>query len=118
MSLVMDMEAGLEHLGRGTAQHLGALLIVTEPTAVSARTASRIARLGQGLGLRLPGIVVNKASSPGLAEEIRPLLAGLEVIGTLPLDPAVAASEAVPVSGPFVEAVEKLRARLGQRVAS
>jgi len=43
-SLVLDMEAGLEHLGRGTAQHVGALLIVVEPTSASARTAGRIAR--------------------------------------------------------------------------
>jgi CO dehydrogenase maturation factor len=111
-SLVMDMEAGLEHLGRGTAQHVGALLIVAEPTAASARTAARIARLASGLGLRLPGVVVNKASSPGAGEALRAHLGGLAVLAELPLDRAVAESEAVPAAGPYVEAVDKLRHRL------
>jgi CO dehydrogenase maturation factor len=106
------MEAGLEHLGRGTALHLGALLIVSEPTAVSARTAARVARLAQGLGLRVPGLVVNKAASPQAVEQIRPYLEDLEVLATLPLDPQVGASEAVPTSGPYVEAVGELLQRL------
>ncbi len=36
LSVIMDMEAGLEHLGRGTAQHVGALLIVSQPTPAGA----------------------------------------------------------------------------------
>lgn len=115
LSLVMDMEAGLEHLGRGTAQHVGTLLIVTEATAASARTAARIARLAQGLGMRLPGVVVNKVASPEGAAAIRPHLEGLPVVAALPLDPGVAASEALPTGGPYVEAAEQLCARLRAR---
>ena len=111
-SLVMDMEAGLEHLGRGTAMHVGALLIVAEPTAASARTAARIARLAKGLGLRLPGIVLNKAASDDAAAEILPYLDGLPVLAALPLDDAVAGSEAVPESGAYAAAVERLRGQL------
>ena len=115
-SLVLDMEAGLEHLGRGTAQHVGALLIVAEPTAASARTAARIAVLARGLGLRLPGVVVNKATSPGDTQKVRPYLEGLEIMATLPLDVSVAASESVPSSGPLVQAVDELRQRLAARL--
>lgn len=114
VSVVMDMEAGLEHLGRGTALHVGALLIVSEPTAASARTAVRVARLAEGLGLRVPGLVVSKASSPEAVEQVRPYLEGLEVLATLPFDPAVAASERVPAAGPYVEAVGQLLQRLGR----
>jgi CO dehydrogenase maturation factor len=112
-AIVMDMEAGLEHLGRGTAMHLGALLIVSEPTAASARTAARVARLAQGLGLRVPGLVVNKAGTPEEVERVRPYLEGLEVLAALPLDPRVGTAEAVPTSGPYVEAVAQLLERLG-----
>ncbi len=110
-SLVLDLEAGLEHLGRGTATHVGALLIVVEPTPASARTAARIAKLAKGLGLRLPGVVVNKAL-PDSEARVLPYLDGLPIIAILPADPAVAESEAVPESGAYVEAVEKLRRRL------
>jgi CO dehydrogenase maturation factor len=112
LSLVMDMEAGLEHLGRGTAQYLGALLIVVEPTPASARTAERIARLAAGLQLRLPGIVLNKVSSPKDEQRVRPHLPDLPVIASLPQDAAVADSETAPAAGVFVEAVEALRQRL------
>jgi len=118
MSLVMDMEAGLEHLGRGTAQHVGALLIVAEPTTASARTAARIARLATGLGLRVPGVVVNKASSDEPEEKVRPYLGGLDVIGALPADPRVAGSEVVPEAGAYVDAVGALRNRLSTWLAS
>ena len=110
VSLIVDMEAGLEHLGRGTAQHLGALLIVAEPTPASARTAARIARLAHGLGLRIPGVVVNKVSSPDEVEtRVRPYLEGLRVIAALPMDDALLAVESLPKSGPYLEAVEGFR---------
>ncbi len=118
LSLVMDMEAGLEHLGRGTARDVGALLIVTEPTAASARTAVRIARLAAGLGLRVPGVVVNKAVSPGAEGKVERYLEEVGVFARLPADEGVAGAEVVPRSGAFVEAVEELRAQLAQWLAS
>jgi CO dehydrogenase maturation factor len=112
VSLVMDMEAGLEHLGRGTAQHVGALLIVAEPTSASARTAARIARLARGLGLKVPGVVMNMVTAASSIERVRSFLEGLEIVAALPRDEAVARSESVPESGPYVDAVEELRERL------
>jgi CO dehydrogenase maturation factor len=116
-SLVLDMEAGLEHLGRGTATHVGALLIVVEPTAASARTAARVANLARGLGLRIPGVVVNKAR-PDSEAKVLPYLGGLPIIAALPADAAVAESEAVPEAGSYVEAVEELRKRLQSFLAT
>jgi len=119
ISIVVDMEAGLEHLGRGTAQHLGALLIVSEPTPASVRTAARIARLARSLGLRLPGIVFNKVfSSEDPQASLRAYLDNLPVLAALPMDPAVAASESVPESGSYVEAVERLQECLWAWLAS
>jgi CO dehydrogenase maturation factor len=117
LSLVVDMEAGLEHLGRGTAQHVGALLIVVEPTAASARTATRIAGLAAHLRMRLPGVVLNKVASGEAEAMVEPLLGGLEVMGTLPYDAAVPASEVAPDSGAYTEAVDELRQRLLERLS-
>lgn len=115
-SLVVDMEAGLEHLGRGTAQHVRALLIVAEPTPASARTAARIGKLAAGLKMSLPGVVLNKSASSDDPAKLQPYLQGLEVLATLPYDAAVAASEAVPEAGPYVAAVDALRDRLGSHL--
>ena len=111
-SVVLDMEAGLEHLGRGTAQHVGALLIVVEPTSASARTAGRIAKLAKGLGLKVLGVILNKAASEDAKDKVTPYLDGLQIVAVLPADPAVAESESVPDSGPYVDAVARLRERL------
>jgi CO dehydrogenase nickel-insertion accessory protein CooC1 len=92
--------------------HVGALLIVVEPTPASARTAARVAKLARGLGLRLPGVVVNKARSREDEAKVLPYLGGLPVIATLPVDARVEESEAVPEAGAYVEAVEGLRGKL------
>lgn len=111
-SLVLDMEAGLEHLGRGTARHVGALLVVAEPAPASARTAVRVSRLAEKLGLRVPGVVLNKLPDARAAEAVRPYLEDLPVFAALPADAEVASSEAVPESGKFAAAVDELRDRL------
>jgi len=115
LSVVMDMEAGLEHLGRGTAQHIGALLLVTEPSPAAARTAARIARLAAGLGLRLPGVVLNKATSAASRAQVAPYLEGLPILATLPWDGAVAGGETVPAAGPYRDAVAHLLSHLEGR---
>ncbi len=114
LSVIMDMEAGLEHLGRGTAQYIGALLIVSLPTSAAARTAARLARLARGLRLRIPGVVMNGVSSSAELERLRELLDGLEIVASLPRDESVSGSEVVPESGVYVEAVERLREELSK----
>jgi CO dehydrogenase maturation factor len=116
-AVIMDMEAGLEHLGRGTARHIGALLIVTEPAPASARTATRIGRLARGLGLQVAGVVINKANSPGDEEKVRPYLEEVDIIASLPFDPVIAASETAVPSGPYAQAVEKLLADVSAMAA-
>jgi CO dehydrogenase maturation factor len=117
LSLVVDMEAGLEHLGRGTAQHVGALLIVVEPAAASARTATRIAGLAAQLKMRVPGVVLNKVVSSEAEATVGPFLEGLEVVGRLPYDAGIPSSEAAPGSGGYVDAVDELRERLSDRLS-
>jgi CO dehydrogenase maturation factor len=61
--LIMDMEAGIEHLSRGTAGAVDVMLVVTEPSASSIETAKRIIPLAQKLGIKNISVVANKIRS-------------------------------------------------------
>ena len=61
--VVMDMEAGLEHLGRGTARAVDKMIVVVEPGRRSMETAGEIKRLSQELGIKDLLIVGNKIRS-------------------------------------------------------
>lgn len=61
--VVLDMEAGLEHLGRGTARAVDKMIVVVEPGSRSIETARQIKRLSDGLGIKNLLIVGNKIRS-------------------------------------------------------
>jgi CO dehydrogenase maturation factor len=88
--VIVDMEAGLEHLGRGSSAAVDCLLVVVEPTKRSVETAHRIAALATDLGVRRLGCVVNKIESDEQVEEIRAALGAIPLAGTLPRSPALA----------------------------
>jgi CO dehydrogenase maturation factor len=81
--LLMDMEAGLEHLGRGTSRYMDVLIIVVEPTQASLRTADRIAALGRDLGLSNLCVVANKIRDGAEVEFVREKT-GMPVIAAVP----------------------------------
>lgn len=83
-ALILDMEAGIEHLGRGTTRGVDRMLIVVEPGQRSIDTARRIRQLGSEIGLTRFGIVANKIAS--LADEafVRQAFVGDEVLGAIP----------------------------------
>ncbi|WP_291327934.1 ArsA-related P-loop ATPase [Desulfovibrio sp. UCD-KL4C] len=58
--VLVDLEAGVEHLGRGTVTHVDGLVIVSEPSMRSFQTASDVARMGIELGLDNQVMVVNR----------------------------------------------------------
>jgi CO dehydrogenase maturation factor len=81
--VILDMEAGLEHLGRGTAGGVDCLLVVVEPSLRSLETAQRISALAKDLGIERVACVANKTAG---ADDVRLLEKGL---GSLPLLGAV-----------------------------
>jgi CO dehydrogenase maturation factor len=85
-ALVLDMEAGVEHLGRSTAKAVGLMLVVVEPGARSIRAAKMIRGLAADIGLDKLAVVANKVRGPEDAEAIDKALAGFEVLGHLPYD--------------------------------
>ena len=96
--VVIDNEAGMEHLSRRTDGAVDLLLVVTEPTVVGADTAKRIADLARKLRVTVKrkAIVVNRVGAGGLSDIVRQRLeaAKLDVVGEIPADDAVAQAAA------------------------
>jgi len=86
--VILDMEAGVEHLGRGTTKGIDYMIIVVEPGARSIETAGRIAELGRQIGIDKFGIVINKAGNEVELLDIEEKLKiyDLPVIGSIPFD--------------------------------
>lgn len=88
-TVLMDMVAGLEHLGRGTASSVDAMFIVVEPGQRSVGVGADIARLGKDLGIPAIWVVANKIRSEEDLAFIRERLDGLPLAGWLPRDDRV-----------------------------
>jgi len=84
-ALLMDMEAGIEHLGRATAQSMDALLVVVDPTPWSVQTALRVKKLAADLGLKKVLAVANRADE-SQAEGIRRNLGEIPLLGCIATD--------------------------------
>ena len=84
--LIMDMEAGIEHFGRGTAGAVDALVVVVEPGRRSLQTALKIGELAGGLGIERVLLVGNKTRSPQDEAFISSQLPDMEILGFLPED--------------------------------
>ena len=86
--MILDMEAGLEHLGRATAQAVDAFLIVVEPGRRSLGTAQSIRHLAADIGVKNCYVVGNKVRDQADRDYIRRSLSpDLPVIGFLSADP-------------------------------
>ena len=85
---VTDMEAGLEHLKRGTARHVDMMLIVVEPYYRSLEAGMRTVALAKELGIKHIKVVANKVRNDEDMEAIQVFCDRheMEIIGTVPLD--------------------------------
>ncbi len=112
--VIMDMEAGIEHLGRGTAQAVDKLIIVVEPGRRSIETAGHIKQLAAEIHLHNIAVVGNKIRGQKDEDFLRKHLAGFEFIGFLPYDDALIEADLDGLSPFDVEstAKEKVRAML------
>ena len=87
--VLLDMAAGLEHLGRGTAEAVDKLIVVVEPSRRSIETAYRIGKLAQDIGLQNIAVVGNKVRSQAEREFITSSLPGFNFLGFIPYDQAI-----------------------------
>ena len=115
--IVVDMEAGLEHLSRGTGRHVSRFLAVVEPYYRSMETARRIVELAAELGIGDVQAVANKVRDADDRQALTDFCGrhSLPIVAEIPYDPALAASERAGVppfdadpGAPAVEAVRRL----------
>ena len=124
---VMDMEASIEHLSRGTLRHVDALLVVLEPYYRSMETAGRIVPLARDLGIpRIYG-VANKLRTPQDEEAVRTYCRNhdLELIAALPFDENVTEADRTgravidyDAASPIVQELSRVAERLEREIAA
>jgi CO dehydrogenase maturation factor len=93
--VIVDMEAGLEHLSRGTGKHVSRFLAVVEPYFRSMETARRIAQLAAELGIRDVQAVTNKIRTRADREAVGSFCAAhdLQVVAEVPYDETLSDAE-------------------------
>ena len=88
---VVDMEAGIEHLSRGTGRHVDTLLVTLEPYYKALETSKRCVELGRELSIPRVVGVGNKIRDPADADAVRAYAAahGIDLVAEIPFDDGV-----------------------------
>ena len=81
--VIMDMEAGLEHLGRGTASNMDQFIVVIEPGARSVQTYRNVKRLASDLGVARVRVVANKVRDDSDEAFIRQSIPAEDLLGVI-----------------------------------
>ncbi len=81
--VVMDMEAGLEHLGRGTAANMDQFIVVIEPGARSVQTYRNVKRLAKDLGVKRVRVVANKVRDEKDEEFVKNSIPAEDLLGCI-----------------------------------
>ncbi|TET51014.1 MAG: hypothetical protein E3J55_00855 [Dehalococcoidia bacterium] len=87
--VIIDMEAGIEHLGRATARAVDEMLIVVEPGKGSIETAYRIRELAKDIGLKNVRVVANKIRSEQDRDFLVSAMSDFEFLGFIPYDQSI-----------------------------
>ena len=87
--VIMDMEAGREHLGRGTASMMDRFIVVIEPGARSIQTYTRIKELARDIGITKVSVVANKVRDESDKEFLRSRIPEEDLLGFLSYNPEV-----------------------------
>jgi CO dehydrogenase maturation factor len=97
--VILDMEAGIEHLGRGTAMGVDVMLAVVEPGQRSFATAHRVRDMAAALGIRRFALVLNKSTA---REEDRAWVAAefgaKSLLAAIPYDERIARADRLGTS--------------------
>jgi CO dehydrogenase maturation factor len=88
-AVIIDMEAGLEHLGRGSTGSVDALIVVVEPGQRAINTAKQIKKLGEDLQLKKIMIAGNKVASEEDRRVIEEGLSDFPILGHMSFNPRV-----------------------------
>lgn len=87
------MEAGIQHLGRGTAIGVDLMLAVVEPGQRSVEIAHRVREMSEALGIRRFGVVLNKSTTPEDLTWMETEFGAANVFSRIPFDARIAAAD-------------------------
>ncbi|MFC1623764.1 AAA family ATPase [Candidatus Omnitrophota bacterium] len=105
--VIVDMEAGVEHLGRGTAQAVDEFIIVVEPNLTSLDTAHKIMCLAQNLKIKKVFAIGNKIRSKLDKDFIQKNLKGTNIGGFISLDERLLSARGeLPKDSQFIKDIE------------
>lgn len=96
--LIMDMEAGVEHLGRATTSGVDAMLIVVEPGQRAVDCANKIIRMAGEINLKRIVLVANKISGKADEDFVRQAFPDYEILAFLPLADAIKTADRKGIS--------------------
>jgi CO dehydrogenase maturation factor len=109
--VIVDMEAGIEHLTRGTAESVDIFIVVVEPGQRSMQTAKTVYRMARNLGIRKVFAVANKVRGPEDLHFIKDNIGEIPVIGSIAFSHAVMEAD-IKGSSPYhysLETVQEVR---------
>ncbi|MGD0883301.1 MAG: carbon monoxide dehydrogenase accessory protein CooC [Thermodesulfovibrionales bacterium] len=118
--VIADMEAGIEHLTRGTAEAVDAFIVVVEPGQRSIQTAHSVKAMAKGLGVKKVFVVANKVRGEDDLNFIRKQLSDVDLLGSIRFSHEIMESDIAGIS-PFmikgaVEDVRKVKEALESRI--
>lgn len=118
-TVIMDMEAGIEHLGRGTAKGVDLMLTVVEPGMRSVETVVRIKKLGEDIGINNIAAVINKVTDSGMVKKIETKLREMDIplLGIIPYEQALIKADMeskapLDMGGVAVEHIKRIKEKI------
>ncbi len=121
--IIMDMEAGIEHLGRGTAASMDAFLVVVEPSQKSLQTAGSVMNLAQDVGVTRIFAVPNKVRTEEEERWLKDQITELPILGLVTYNEHVIEADISGVPAylfdkSFAGEIKKIKENLRTKLAS
>jgi len=119
--VLVDMEAGVEHLGRATVKAVDALIVVVEPGSKSIQTAFQVKKLADDIGIKTIYAVGNKVASEEHKALIKNGLNGIPVLGFISYSDKILESDikglaAFTENNTLLEEVRKIKNKVEETV--
>lgn len=117
-SVVLDMEAGIEHLGRGTAMGVDVMIAVVEPSLTSLETAKRIRKLSADIRIKRLLLIGNKIETEAQRTFIGEKAEGIEIAGFIDYSPEIqkinnGERSALTVDGKILDQIDLILTKIG-----
>ena len=115
--VIMDMEAGLEHLGRGTAAMMDQFIVVIEPGERSIQTLEKLKKLAKDLGIKKISVIANKLRGPEDEDFIKSRINNEELLGFIHYNEECAQADRNGISpfdtgGKVIEEIKEIKEKI------